>query len=153
MAKQEELQYESDRFGNENRKIDRLRAQEGMDDSGDEGIVQITTANTGSVVLIQSKPSRATEMRLDFIHAFNSNPSSGDVFSIFEAQLDGNNSITSSTRRRVPLQVGSGQTQQYDYKGDPFENAIAVESDFEGRIGVAYFSDHRKSDEQPEGPA
>lgn len=147
MTREEEVQYEQDELGNERRKLDTLRAQEGMagTTSDDSGIASIASGDVGSDVLILSKPTHADEMILDLIHAYNSQ--SSDTFRIKEATLDGSNSITSTTRRTVPIVVGSEETREIEYEGDTFDKAIAVESQFQGEIGVAVISDHKESSE------
>lgn len=147
MTRGEEVQYEQDELGNERRKLDNLRAQEGMSGttSDDSGIASIGTAETGSDVLLLSKPTHADEMILDLIHAYNSQ--SSDTFRIKQATLDGSNSISSTTQRSVPINVDSESTREIDYEGDAFDKAIAVESQFQGEIGIAVISDHKETSE------
>ena len=144
----EEVQYEQDRLGNEYRKLDRLRAQEGMkgDSADDEGLVVIGTADTGTDLLVYSKPTHAQQFMLDLIHAHNSQDTKAS-FEILEAELDGAGNITSTTKRSVPIPVTSVTTRAVGYEGIPFENALAVNSDFAGEIGVAVISDHHEENE------
>jgi len=148
MVREEYEEYEQDRLGNTNRKLDQLRAQEGMYGSGgdDEGIQEVGTADTGSDLLVLSKPTHADQMILDLIHAHNSAASSG-TFRILEAELDGSGNINSTTKRSVPINVASGATRSLGYEGEPFTNAIAVNSEFAGEIGFAVLSDHDESSE------
>lgn len=145
MGREEQTQYEQDRLGNERKKLDQLRAQEGMTgaDADDEGIQRVTSTETGTSLTVYSIPTHADEAILDLIHAHNSASSSG-TFTVQELQLDGNGNVTGSTRRSVPIDVGSDATRTIDYEGLPFENAIGVSSEFEGVIGFAVISDHKE---------
>lgn len=140
--------YPQDRLGNENRELDQLRAQEGMTgaDDDDSGIEEIGTADTGSNVLVYSIPTHADQVVLDLIHAHNSAASEG-TFQVFEASLDSNGAIGSTTRRSVPINVSDGVTRAIGYEGEPFTRSIAVNSEFAGQIGVAVISDHKQSSE------
>lgn len=147
MSRDEQVQYEQDRLGNENRKIDELRAQEGMVEGDDQGLKEIQSADTGSVVLLQSKPTHADQMIVELIHGYNSVSSGGDTFSLYELTLDGAGNITDQTRRSVPIQVASGATRSIGYEGLPFDKAIGVESEFQGFVGVGFKSDHKEYNE------
>lgn len=140
--------YQQDRLGNVNRELDELRAQEGMVGTDDDnmGIQTIGSADTGSNLLVFSKPTHADRVILDLIHAHNSGDAAG-TFQIFDAVLDGNGAISSTTRRSVPINVANGSTRSIGYEGKPFENAIAINSGFEGEIGLAVISDHDQSSE------
>lgn len=148
MVREQEVQFEQDRLGNERRKLDTLRAQEGMsgDTADDEGIATITTADTGTDVLVYSKPTHAQQYMLDLIHAHNSQNTKAS-FEILEAELDGAGNITSTTKRSVLIPVTSVTTRAVGYEGIPFENALAVNSEFAGEIGVAVIVDHEESHE------
>lgn len=147
MSRKEEVQYEQDHLGNENKKIDELRAQEGMvGGDTDEGIVQLTSVNTGSDELLFSLPTHADEAIVTELHAYNS-VSSGGTYSLFEADLDGSGSIVSTTRRSVPVEVVGNATRINSYEGKPFDKAIAVSADFEGYIGVGVVTDHKEYNE------
>lgn len=146
-GREEEVQYEQDRLGNENRKLDELRAQEGMSAESEEGIVQFTSVDTGTVQIIQSKPTHADEMIVSLIHGYASVTTSGDTLSLYELDLDGSGDINSQTRRSVPIQVASGNTRSIGYEGVPFTGAIGVEAEFEGYVGVAFISDHKEYNE------
>lgn len=147
MSRDEQILYEQDELGNERRKLDRLRAQEGMTgNTGDDtGLTSIGTAETGDDILLMSKPSHASQMILNVIQAYNSQ--SSDTFRLKEATLNGNNSITSTTRKTVPINVDSESTIIGQYKGATFDKAIAVESQFAGEIGVGIISDHKETSE------
>lgn len=145
MGREEVTEYEQDRLGNERKKLDQLRAQEGMTgaDADDEGIETIGTADTGTSLTVYSIPTHADQVILDLIHAHNSVASSG-TFTIQELELDGNGNITDSTRRSVPINVAAGATRTLGYEGLPFENAIGVDSEFGGVIGFAVLADHKE---------
>ena len=145
MGRDEITEYEQDRLGNERKKLDQLRAQEGMSgaDADDEGIEEIGSAETGTSLTVYSIPTHADQVMLDLIHAHNSAASAG-TFTVQEAELDGSGNIVSTTRRSVPINVAADATRAIGYEGLPFENAIAVESEFAGVIGFAVLSDHKE---------
>lgn len=148
MAREEEVQYEQDRLGNENRRLDDLRAQEGKNGlTNDDGLVEIGSADTGSSVLIYSKPTHAQQVIPIQLTAFNSVGSGTNTFVLEEATLDGSNNITSTTQRSVPIEVSSGETRIVDYHGLPADRALSVDSEFQGQIGVAVISDHQEEHE------
>jgi len=148
MTREETEQYEQDRLGNVNRKLDELRAQEGMVGvDTDDGIAEIASAETGAVQLLYSLPTHADQVMLDLVHAFNSVPTSPNTFSLWEVTLNGSNSIVSSTRRSVPINVASGATRAIGYEGLPFDQAIGVSADFQGMVGAAVIVDHNQSSE------
>lgn len=146
--RQEEVPYEQDRLGNERKKLDKLRAQEGMkgDTADDEGIVTIGTADTGTDILVYSKPTHAQQFMLDLIHAHNSQNTKAS-FEVLEAELDGAGNITSTTKRSVLIPVTSVTTRAVGYEGEPFTSALAVNSEFAGEIGVAVIADHHEENE------
>lgn len=162
MAREEEVQYEQDNLGNERKKIDALRAQEGMDAEPD-GIVDIDAtenaaapAEASSAVLAYEKPTHADEVYLSLIHAYNSVSSGNDTFTIYEVELDSGGNITSRTQRSVPIHVQTQRTRSIGYEGIAFENSIAVSSEFQGQIGLGVKSDHKEysepESEQTEAP-
>lgn len=147
MTRQEEEQFEQDRLGNSRRKLDTLRAQEGNVGGGDDGLLEFTTsAQTGTQRVLYSLPTHASQVIVTKLQAHNSQGTAGSFY-ISEADLDGNGSITSTTRRSVNINVGSLETSTTEYEGKPFEKAIAVQSEFQGQIGVAVISDHHEEDE------
>lgn len=150
MTRNEEVQYEQDNLGNERRKIDTLRAQEGMvgGDDADQGIENIGSAETGTVTTLYSLPTHADQVYLSMIQAFNSVGSGANTFSLYELNLDGSGNITGQTKRSVPINVASGATRTLGYEGMEFNKAIGVESEFQGQIGVAVLSDHEEYSEQ-----
>lgn len=148
MVHSREEQFEQDRIGNVRRKLDTLRAQEGMAGlDTDEGIANIGSAETATDVLLLSKPTHAQRMIGVQIQAFNSVGSGANTFTLKQATLNGSNSITSTTQRSVPIEVASGATRILEYKGIPFDRAISVESEFQGQIGIAVISDHHEENE------
>lgn len=147
MSREEEVNYEQDRLGNERKKLDKLRAQEGAKaGGGPDGIVEITSADTGNTVTVLAKPSHADAMNVVQIQAKNTNPQNGSNFSLYEGE-DISGSITSSTRRSVPINVQSGSTRIEEYKGLPFDKSIGINSEFEGWVGVSVISDHNPENE------
>lgn len=147
MTREQEVQYEQDRLGNENRKLDTLRAQEGMAGENDEtGIVNIGSASTGTDVIAYSLPTHVDEAIVTELHAYNST-GTGGTYSLFELDLDGNGSVVSSTRRSVPIEVVSEATRINSYEGLPFDKAIGVNADFEGFVGVGLIADHKEYNE------
>lgn len=146
MSREEEVQYEQDNQGNERKKLDTLRAQEGMDETAEEGLTEVVSADTGSDLLLYSLPTHADAAYVDEVHAWNSEGSAAN-FSLFEAQLDGSGSITSTTRRSVPFVVDATDDVQISYSGEKFEDHIAVNSDFIGYVGVGVVVDHKEYNE------
>lgn len=149
MGRDEEVQFEQDRLGNERRKIDSLRAQEGMVGSSadDEGIEDIGSAGTGTVTTLYSLPAHADAVYVSLIHAFNSVGSGANTFTLYEVTLDSGGNITDQTQRSVPINVASGATRSIGYEGLEFNKAIGVSSEFQGQIGVAVKSDHKEYNE------
>lgn len=145
MSREGREQYEQDRLGNVRRKLDPLRAQEGMKgmDSG-EGIAEFGTQDTGSLKVAYSLPTHADRAMITELHATNST-NTGGFYSLWEVELDGSGSITSQTRRSVPIEVVSQATRINSYEGIPFEDHIAVESGFGGMVGVGLIADHEES--------
>lgn len=144
MAREQEVQFEQDRVGNERRKLDTLRAREGMEGvDTDEGIAEITTVETGSIQTVYSLPTHAQGVILDELHAYNSQNTHG-TYSLYELDLDSSGSITGSKRRSVPIDVGTKSTRINSYLGMKFDKAIGVESEFGGYIGVGVYSDHEE---------
>lgn len=141
--------YPQDRLGNTNRELDQLRSQEGMAgaDDDDEGIVTIAAGDVDSDVIVYELPTHADQVILDLVHAHNSTDASG-TFQLFSATLDSGGSVNATTRRSVPVNVSDGVTRTIGYEGIPFsEDAIVVNSGFEGDIGIAVLSDHDQSSE------
>lgn len=147
MTRNEETQYEQDRFGNERKKLDTLRAQEGHQDANDGGLTRITSSDTNTDVLLYSFPSNADRGVITSVYGFNSVGSGDNTFTIKDADLDGSNNITSTARRSVPFNVSSMATERYKYEGLPFQKAIAVESEFEGWVAVSLVVDNEESSE------
>lgn len=156
-ARKETVEYEQDRLGNERKKIDTLRAQEGNEGlDTDEGIAEIGSAGTGSSQLLYSKPTHAQRVFVTQVWGFNSVGSGDNSFILEEATLDGSNSISSSKQRSVPIVVDSATTRVEEYEGMEFDGAISVNSEFQGQVGIAVVSDHEEyhepASEQTESP-
>jgi len=155
MAREQETQYEQDRFGNERRKLDTLRAREGFEGlDTQEGISDITSLDTstgvddtGNIQIAYSLPTRADRVILDEAHAYNGD-SIDATYSLYELDLDSNGNITGQTRRSVPVQVSSQSTRVVSLHGKPYESAIGVASEFEGKIAVGVIVDHDQSTEE-----
>lgn len=140
----EYTEYEQDRFGNERKKLDQLRAQEGMRgaDADNEGIEDIAAGDTGTDVVVYTLPDHADQVMLDLIHAHNNSGAAG-TFRVLEATLDSNGNITNTTRRSVLINVADAATRTIGYEGEPFtQDAIVVNSGFEGEFGFAVIADH-----------
>jgi len=148
MPRREETQFEQDRLGNENAKLDKLRAREGM--SGldtSNGIANIGSADTGSYKTVYSIPTHASRAIAVQVWGYNSVGSGNNTFTLGQSTLNGSGSITSTVQRSVPIAVGSASTRVETYKGLPFDSAISVKSEFQGQVGVAVISDHDREDE------
>jgi hypothetical protein len=145
MSRQEEVQYEQDNKGNERKKIDTLRAQEGMSAESNQGIVEVSSASTSTSILAYSKPTDADDLYVDSLHAHNSG-STSTTFTLYEATLTGG-TISSVTQRSVPIEVGGNSTKVIDYSGGAFSESIAIQSGFEGFIGVGVIADHKEYQE------
>ena len=151
MPREGREQYEQDRLGNVNRKLDTLRAQEGMKGTDtEEGISEITSVETGNIQVLYSLPSHASRAILTELHATNTQ-ASGGFYSLYSLDLDGSGSIVSSDRRSVPIEVVSQATRINSYEGLPFEKAVGVDSDFQGYIGAGFVVDHDEEDEPSQG--
>jgi hypothetical protein len=146
MPRDENTQYEQDRLGNENRKLDTLRGQEGQQ-TGDSGLTEIGSADTDSVNTLYTLPDHADRVFVTRAYGFNSVASGNNTFTLFDVELDSDGNITSSNRRSVPLTVGSASTDHYEYEGRAFENDIGVESEFEGWVGIGLVVDHDEESE------
>lgn len=142
--------YKQDRYGNVERELDELRGQDGMSgaDADDDGIVDIAPGDTGSNIVVYELPQHTDEAILDLIHAHNNSGAAG-TFRILEATLDAGGNITGTTRRSVLINVADGATRALGYEGEPFtEDAIVVNSGFEGEFGFAVLSDHKEYNEE-----
>lgn len=148
MPREEKEEYSQDRHGNVRRNLDEFRAREGNVGSDDDtGIAAITSADTGTDQLLYSLPTHVDRAIVTEVWGFNSLGSGDNTFSILSADLDGSNSITSSTRRSVPIVVDSGNTRREAFTGEPFEKAIAVNAEFEGHVGIGLVVDHEEYSE------
>lgn len=151
MEREQTEQFEQDRLGNVRRKLDDLRAQEGMKGAdSEEGIAEITSGDTGSIQIAYSLPTHTDRAIVTELHA-TCTIDTGGFYSLYELDLDGSGNITGSTRRSVPIEVVSQSTRINSYEGLPFEKAIGVEADFEGFVGVGLISDHEEFSESSQG--
>jgi len=150
MARDEEVQFEQDRLGNERKKLDTLRAQEGMVQNDEDGIVQIGSVKAGTDVIAYSLPGHADEVMVDTLEAYNSKSSGNNIVSLYELTLDSSGNITDTTRRSVPIHVSVDETRKFEYDGEPVDaDAIGVNAEFEGFVGVSVIVDHKESSENP----
>lgn len=143
-------QYERDRFGNSNPKLDQLRAQGGNSgaDADNDGIVTIAGGDTGNDVVVYELPRHADQALLDLV-SFHNNSGAAGTFRILEATLDNAGNITDTTRRSVLINVANGATRVIGYEGEPFTgDAIAVNSGISGEVGVAVLEDHKQYTEE-----
>jgi len=146
---EEYSEYEQDRLGNVNRKLDQLRAQDGNAgaDADNSGILEIAGGDEDTDLVVYELPSDASQVMLDLIN-FHNNSGGDGTFRILEATLDSSGTITNSTRRSVLYNVSDGATRVVGYEGRPFtDDAIAVNSSVTGEIGLAVISDHKEYDE------
>jgi hypothetical protein len=154
MSRDQEVPFEQDRLGNERRKLDTLRAREGFEGVDDEsGLVEIGSAetssaptDTSSIQIAYSLPTHTDQAILEEAHAYNGGSVSG-TYSIWELELDNTGSITTQTRRSVPVEVVSAATRINSMHGKPFEGAIGVSAEFEGFVAVGVIADHDQSSE------
>lgn len=145
MPRDQKVDYEQDRLGNERRKLDQLRAQEGMEGEDDNnGIAAIGADDVGANVVLYELPEHADQIILTELHAYNSTTEDG-TYSLFEVEIDDQGAITSSVRRSVPIEVVGEATRINSYQGLPFEGHIAVTATFEGHVGAGVIADHKQS--------
>lgn len=145
MTRNEEVPYEQDRLGNENRKLDRLRAQGGKVAGGTEGLRVLGSADTGIDLIVYSATADVDEAIVIQITAHNSAGAGGD-FHLLEGDVDSNNAgqLSNTTRRSVDHQVDSNSTAIIEYEGKPFSKSVGVRSEFAGQVGVAVIEDHKE---------
>jgi len=146
VTRKENINYLQDRDGNERKELDQLRGQAGMAgaDGDDNGIQTIQAGDVDSDVIVYEVPDSVHEVILDLVHAHNSSGSPG-TFRVKSATLDDNGNIDTTTRRSVLINVAAGVTRVTGYEGESFtEDAIVVESGFEGEIGLAVLNDHKE---------
>jgi hypothetical protein len=160
MTREQNENFAQDRLGNVNRVLDDVRAQAGNDASTDsngnpEGLVDVAGGDTGSDLVVFAVPEGAASFNVEEISAYNSGGTE-DTFQILEAELDDDGNITSTTARSVPFNVGAGISRTISYEGREFAGAVAVNSNFEGTIGVGGKMDRPEelepASEQTEAP-
>lgn len=145
MSRKQEEQFEQDRLGNVNRKLDRFRAQEGMED--EDGIVEIGEDDVDEDVVLVEFPDHVDEAIVTELHSYNSTAEDG-TYTLHEAELDDDGEITDTTQRSVRIEVAGEATRINSYEGKPFSgDAIAVNASFEGDVGVGYVADHKQYNE------
>lgn len=150
MSREEQVEFQQDRLGNEKKKLDTLRAQEGMIDGDDEGIVEVGSANAGlDEVTVLALPDHTDRAIVQTVEAYNSASSGDDTMTLLSLDLDSSGNVNDSTRRSVPIKVPTDSTEKFDYDGKPFEKAIGVSVEFEGYVGVSIISDRDESSENP----
>lgn len=146
----EVTQYEQDRLGNENRKLDELRAQSGQVAGGQEGLREIISNETGTDLIVYSATADVDQAILLSIVAHNSAPSGDNTFHIITGDVDSNNpgQLSNTTRRSVDYDVaGSMFTKSFDYDGKPFTKSIGVRSEFAGQVAVGVIEDRKEETE------
>lgn len=150
MSDERVTQYEQDRLGNENRKLDELRAQGGQVESNNEGVLLLNNNETGQDRTVYSKRTGQDELVLMEIHAYNSSPSGNNTFHVVEGNPDTGNAgqLSNTTRRSVDFEVLSNNTRIIEYVGKPFRASIGVNAEFGGQFAVGIIED-RKEYESP----
>lgn len=158
MTREQIESYEQDRLGNARRALDTIRAQDGMAgaDADNSGIMDIPTGDTGTNQIVYELPDDADSVYLDLVHAHNDSGGPG-TFRILEATLDDNGNITGTTRRSVLINVADTATRSIGYEGVEFtEDAIVINSGFQGEFGVAVLADNKEytepNSEQTQAP-
>lgn len=154
MTREQKENFAQDRLGNVNRELDPVRSISGMEEG--DGLVAIAAGDVGSQVVMMEIPDDAAGFSLMEIHAYNSTTSAG-TFQLHSATLDDTGTITSTTRRSVPFNVGSEVGRTISYSGKEFsEDAVVVVSQFEGEVGIGGNMDRPEelepATEQTSGP-
>lgn len=148
MARDQEVQFEQDRLGNERRKLDALRAQEGNAGGFDngEGLAEMGSAETGSAQTVYSAPTRANAVYLTRVWGYNSVGSGNNTFHLVDGDAHGNG-FSNTTRRTVDIEVASSNTRAEPINAKEFTNDIGVVTDFQGQVGVEIVVDHKQDSE------
>lgn len=148
MPRDEEVQYEQDRLGNERKKLDTLRAQEGNAGGFDngEGLARIQSADTGSAQSVYSAPTHADRVWLTRAWGYNSVGSGRNTFHLVEGEAHPNG-FSNTTRRSIDIEVNSSNTRPIDISGKEFTEDIGVVSEFEGQVGIEVIVSHRQENE------
>lgn len=149
MTRDQEVQFEQDRLGNENRKLDELRAQGGKVGGGTEGLREIGSADTGTDLIVYSETAGVDEAIILQLTMHNSGPSGGNTLHLLEGDVDANNAgqLSNTTRRSVDYEVVSGNTRVVEYYGKPFSRSIGFSSEFAGQVAVGVVEDRDESTE------
>lgn len=150
MPREETEQYEQDRLGNVNRKLDELRAQGGKTFSSSEGGLLLNSNESGQDRTVYSKRTDQDELIILEVTAYNSAPSGSNTFHMVEGNPDSANAgqMSNTTRRSVAYEVASNNTRVLDYKGKPFASSIGVNSEFGGQFAVAVIEDRKEEVER-----
>lgn len=148
MPRDQEVQFEQDRLGNERRKLDTLRAQEGNAGGFDngEGLARIQSADTGSAQSVYSASTHANRVWITRVWGYNSVGSGRNTFHLVEGEAHPNG-ISNTTRRTVDIEVNSSNTRSEDIRSKEFTNDIGAVSEFEGQIGIEVIVAHREENE------
>lgn len=149
MARDREEQFEQDNLGNVNRRLDQVRSLEGMEgsDDDDNGIVEIAGGDTGTDLIVYELPTHASRVYLSLIQLYNNSGGAGN-YQIYDATLDDQGAVDTTTRRTVPINVADGATRSIGYEGVAFDqDAIVVNAAQTGFVGISVFVDHDQSDE------
>lgn len=148
MSREQEVQYEQDRLGNERRKIDTLRAQEGNAGGFDngEGLAHIGSAETGSAQTLYSSPTHADNVYITRVWGFNTVGSGNNTFHLVDGNAHGNG-FSNTTRRTIDIEVASSNTRSEPINAKEFTNDVGVVSEFEGQIGLEVVVDHKEQNE------
>lgn len=141
-----QVQIEQDRLGNENKKLDSLRAQGGQVNSNNEGLLLLNSNESGQDRTVYSKRTDQDELVLMEIHAYNSAPSGDNTFHVVEGNPDSSNAgqMSNTTRRSVQYEVLSNNTRIIEYVGKPFAASIGVNSEFGGQFAVGIIEDRKE---------
>lgn len=147
MGREEQIQFEQDRLGNERKKLDQIRSLDGSD-AGEEngGLVVISADQVGTEVIFYEPPKNVDEYYLSGLRAYNSGDSGG-TFHLLEAEVDDNGNINSSDRRTVDLDMATGVTRTFGYEGGAFEDAITIVANFEGQVSLSVHLDNKEHTE------
>ena len=145
MTRGQEESFSQDRLGNVNRDIDPVRGQDGMED--ERGFTVIEGGDTDEPVIIMEIPDGASGFHLDSIHAYNDDSADGTV-QVWSATLTNMGTVDELTEKSIRYVVPQDEDRQISYVGKEFdEEAVVVQSSFEGDIALGGFMDHKEEQE------
>lgn len=145
MTRNQEEQFTQDRLGNVNRNLDPIRAIDGMEEG--RGLTEVLVGEEDTPLVLLEIPSGASGFHIEEVHGHNSSDGDG-TFTLWSATLDDAGEIDQLTKRSVPFNVGGGVTRTIPYSGKEFgEDAVVIQSGFEGEIAVGGYMDHREEHE------